>query len=263
MNPLTYYYYYYYLLTENSNNELEEVILRLLKFLKMLDFDDQQSTLNQQQVVNFYTWKTDLIDQLCMQEAHRIGRSSLLEVLATLIELSARKEFQSNQSLHDKLVAITTHLNQDCLRRLLVNHFPTLVELLSRLMVPTLDMKNYSRLITDLTSTNRLVAPFSKHAPFLVVQLVWKISGARPPSSSLEAFVNHGLFGLISTMGKFERNSIGHRIVESSHHLVPSFSSHDHDDDAHHPHLDLHSNSLLNWKKILKNWETWRYKGTD
>jgi hypothetical protein len=122
-------------------------------------------------------------------------------------------------------------------------------------MVPTLDMKNYSRLMTDLTSTNRLIAPFSKHAPFLVVDLVSKISITRS-SSSVEAFVNHGLFSLISTMGKFERNSIGHRILESQHFIPAS-------DEDYHLHADDQSNTLLNWKKILKNWEAFRYKGTD
>ncbi|WAQ86817.1 hypothetical protein PtA15_7A546 [Puccinia triticina] len=236
-----------------SSNELEEVILKLLKVLKLVDLDDKQKSSNQQHALNFYSWKTDLIDQLCIQEAHRIGRSSLLEVLETLVELSSRTEFQTVQSLHDKLVSITSHLNQESLRRSLINQFPILVCLLSRLMVPTLDLKNYSRLVADLTSTTRLTAPFSKHSPFLLVDLVSKISQA-PASSSVENFVNHGLFSLISTMGKFERNSIGYRILEAQH-LTSS--------DDHYLQADDNANSLLNWKKILKNWETLRYKGTD
>ncbi|PLW39591.1 hypothetical protein PCASD_08787 [Puccinia coronata f. sp. avenae] len=240
---------------QSANNGLEEVVLKLLKSLKVCDLDNKQGTINPQQVNNFYVWKTDLLDQLCTAEALRIGRSSLPEVLETLIGLSTRKEFQTVQLLHDKLVSITSHLNQESLKRSLVNQFPILVRLLSQLMVPTLDMKNYSRLMTDLTSTNRLIAPFSKHAPFLVVDLVSKISITRS-SSSVEAFVNHGLFSLISTMGKFERNSIGHRILESQH-FIPAA------DEDYHLHADDQSNTLLNWKKILKNWEAFRYKGTD
>ncbi|KAA1078216.1 hypothetical protein PGT21_030840 [Puccinia graminis f. sp. tritici] len=237
-----------------SSSELEEVILKLLKILKMIDLDDQQKGSSQQEALNLYAWKTDLIDQLCTQEPHRLGRSSLLEVLEILIELSTRKEFQTVQSLHDKLVSITSHLNQECLRRSLINQFPILVGLLSRLMIPTLDLKNYSRLVTDLTSTNRLIGPFSKHSPFLMVDLVSKISQA-PSSASVESFVNHGLFSLISTMGKFERNSVGYRFLEAQHLGSSSVD--------HHLQSDENSNSLLNWKKILKNWETLRYKGTD
>jgi hypothetical protein len=51
-----------------SSSELEEVILKLLKILKMIDLDDQQRGSSQQEVLNLYAWKTDLIDQICTQE---------------------------------------------------------------------------------------------------------------------------------------------------------------------------------------------------
>ncbi|KNE93943.1 hypothetical protein PSTG_12742 [Puccinia striiformis f. sp. tritici PST-78] len=253
---------------QGSNSSLEEVILKLLKSLKLIDLDDQQELISPRETLNFYRWKAELIDQICIQDAHMIGRSSLLEILETLIDLGKRKEFQTIQSLHDILVSITSHLNQDCLRRSLINHFPLLVDLLSRLMIPTLNMKNYSRLISDLSSTNKFIAPFSKHAPFLITNLISKISqtttntssSSHLSSNSIEGFVNHGLFSLISTMGKFERNSIGYRILEQSNQFHSSSSF----DDHHLLLLDDHnSNCLLNWKKILKNWETLRYKGTD
>lgn len=223
-----------------------DITLTLLKCLKIIDLRniDNPDGRDDQKLINFYTWKTDLIEQLCIEKVREIG-CSVLVILETLIDLSNRKEFQSNQLLHDRLVSIASLLNQECLRRPLVNHFSLVIKLLVNLMVPKLDLGTYSRLITDLTSTNQFVPPFSKHSPFLLVVLVEKITRVSSRTSSLEGFMNHGLFSLISTMGKFERSSVGRLILET------------------YEQTDDHENSIMNWKKILKDWESFRYKGTD
>jgi hypothetical protein len=60
-----------YSLAESANNGLEEVVLKLLKSLKVCDLDNKQGTINPQQVNNFYVWKTDLLDQLCTAEVRK------------------------------------------------------------------------------------------------------------------------------------------------------------------------------------------------
>ena len=61
----------YYSLAESANNGLEEVVMKLLKSLKMCDLDKKQTTINPQQVIKFYVWKTDLLDQLCTAEVRK------------------------------------------------------------------------------------------------------------------------------------------------------------------------------------------------